>query len=57
MILAGVIIFFIAIIIPEAAYAWGPATHLELGREILNNAGLLAPAVRSLIENFPYDFL
>lgn len=57
MILAGFIIFFIAIIIPEAAYAWGPATHLELGREILNNAGLLASPVRSLIENFPYDFL
>ena len=45
------------LLVPGDAYAWGPATHLELGREILNNPGLLAPAVRAVIERFPYDYL
>ncbi len=59
------IMFYILIIpvivmvclIPGEAYAWGPATHLELGRDVLNNLGLLAPAVRGVIERFPYDYL
>ena len=42
---------------PVDAHAWGPATHLELGRDILGNSALLAPAVRGIIERFSYDFL
>lgn len=47
----------VALLAPGEAHAWGPATHLELGRDVLNNLGILAPAVRGIIERFPYDYL
>ncbi|MFQ5329532.1 MAG: zinc dependent phospholipase C family protein [Thermodesulfobacteriota bacterium] len=52
-----ILVVVAALLWPGDAYAWGPATHLELGREILNNTALLAPAVRVVIERFPYDYL
>ena len=55
--LAGVFTFFVVFFFPDAACAWGPATHLELGQAILNNTNALAAPVRALIEGFPQDFL
>lgn len=51
------IILLIILFMPENAYAWGPATHLELGWDILNNLKLLTPHVRELLSRFPYDYL
>lgn len=45
------------ILIPEYAWAWGPATHLEIGRDILDSLRLLAPHIRELLSKFPHDFL
>lgn len=45
------------LLLPDAAHAWGPATHLELAREVLRNTNLIAGPVRGLIEAFPFDFL
>ncbi len=42
---------------PDHAFAWGPATHLQLGWHILNNSSLLVVPVKSLIEAYPYDYL
>jgi hypothetical protein len=45
------------LLLPGAAYAWGPATHLELGREVLQNLAVLPVAVRNVVGEYPYDFL
>ncbi|MBW1644879.1 MAG: zinc dependent phospholipase C family protein [Deltaproteobacteria bacterium] len=39
------------------AHAWGPATHLELARQLLAAKELLPLPVASLLAAFPYDFL
>lgn len=43
--------------IPDNAFAWGPATHLEIGMDVLNSLNLVMPVVRGIIERFPYDYL
>ena len=45
------------LLLPSAADAWGPATHLEIGRAVLQSLDTLPPTVRALIVKFPYDFL
>ncbi|MBI1910723.1 MAG: zinc dependent phospholipase C family protein [Deltaproteobacteria bacterium] len=47
----------IVFLLPADSFAWGPATHLELGNAVLHNTGLLVPPLRALIEAFPNDFL
>ncbi len=49
-------VFFI-IISPGHAWAWGPATHLEIAHGILGSPGLITGAVRELILRFPNDFI
>lgn len=49
--------FLACLLLPAVAHAWGPATHLEIAREVLQNSSLVSGAVRGLIEAFPYDFL
>lgn len=55
--LAIIFSFIIVFALPDTVWAWGPATHLELGYAVLSNANLLASPVRLLLETFPYDFL
>ncbi|HHL39468.1 MAG TPA: hypothetical protein ENJ37_03075 [Deltaproteobacteria bacterium] len=57
MFAVAVIAFLTVLLSADEALAWGPATHLELGREVLGNLGLIAAPVRPLLERFPYDFL
>ncbi|MBI5683067.1 MAG: zinc dependent phospholipase C family protein, partial [Deltaproteobacteria bacterium] len=57
MILSVVLLMVFIILIPEYAWAWGPATHLEIGRDILDSLRLLAPHIRELLSKFPHDFL
>lgn len=52
-----IIIFLIFILIPDNVYAWGPAAHLELGRDILNNIRFLPLPMQGLLLSFPYDYL
>ncbi len=42
---------------PDDSFAWGPATHLQLGWHIINNPAMLAAPVKPLLEAFPYDYL
>ncbi len=43
--------------LPGDAFAWGPATHLDVGLSLLNMSGAVFEPVRLIIERFPQDFL
>jgi hypothetical protein len=45
------------VLLPDPAWAWGPATHVFLGTSVLDSLSLLTPAVRTLLAAHPYDFL
>ncbi|MBW7957457.1 MAG: zinc dependent phospholipase C family protein [Deltaproteobacteria bacterium] len=47
----------VVLLLPGEALAWGPATHLEVGKTILENTKLLVPPIRALLLAYPYDFL
>lgn len=57
MYLLSACIFLLLIFTPDNAFAWGPATHLELGRDILNHLKSLPPFLQELLSKFPYDYL
>lgn len=56
-VLAIVFSFLLVLILPDTVFAWGPATHLEIGYAVLSKTNLLVTPVKLLIETFPYDFL
>jgi hypothetical protein len=45
------------VLLPDPAWAWGPATHVYIGSAVLNSLLLLPPAVRALLAAYPEDFL
>jgi hypothetical protein len=45
------------LILPDAAHAWTPGTHIFLGQSVLNVAASLPGGVGDLIRAFPFDFL
>ncbi|NOY45905.1 MAG: zinc dependent phospholipase C family protein [Deltaproteobacteria bacterium] len=47
----------VVLLIPAAALAWGPATHLEIGTRVLENLPLLPAALQALLRGHPLDFL
>lgn len=47
----------VLLFLPDNVLAWGPATHMQLGWNILNNLSMIIGPVRSLIEAYPYDYL
>ncbi|HEU0079939.1 MAG TPA: zinc dependent phospholipase C family protein [Longimicrobiaceae bacterium] len=44
-------------LMPDPAWAWGPATHVYLGVGLLDALHLVPPAVRTLLAAYPHDFL
>jgi hypothetical protein len=44
-------------LLPKAAYAWTPGTHVYLGEAVLRSLAQLPAAVGDLLRAFPYDFL
>ncbi|MBK6487984.1 MAG: zinc dependent phospholipase C family protein [Gemmatimonadetes bacterium] len=44
-------------LLPTAAWAWTPGTHVFLGESILRSPHLLPTAVAELLRSFPYEFL
>src|SRR6266446_4193394 len=44
-------------LVPVAAHAWTPGTHIYLGESVLANLHQLTAAVADLLRAFPYDFL
>ncbi len=47
----------LAVGLPQVAWAWGPATHLELGARVLSQLGLLPLPLQTLLGAHPLDFL
>jgi len=47
----------LGLLLPEAAHAWTPGTHIFLGESVLANLGTLPTAVADLLRAFPFDFL
>ena len=45
------------VLLPHAAYAWTPGTHVFLGEAVLRSLGQLPSAIADLLRAFPYDFL
>ncbi len=45
------------LVLPDAAHAWTPGTHIYLGESVLANLGLLPASVAELLRAFPFDFL
>ena len=44
-------------LLPSAAHAWTPGTHIFLGEAVMRSLGALPPAIAELLRAFPYDFL
>lgn len=44
-------------LLPDPAWAWGPATHVYLGTAALQSLALLPPAIAALLRAYPTDFL
>ena len=44
-------------LLPSAAFAWTPGTHVFLGETLLRSLALLPPDIADLLRAFPYDFL
>lgn len=42
---------------PEAAFAWGPATHIAIGEAVLSSLHLLPPALQGLLDRHRMAFL
>ncbi len=51
------VLALIAVLLPAAAWAWGPATHLELGTQVLANLGLLPVPLQDLLRTHALDYL
>jgi hypothetical protein len=45
------------ILIPSAAFAWGPLTHMFLGNELLSCAPLIPAGILALLQKHKQDFL
>ncbi|MBW2059084.1 MAG: zinc dependent phospholipase C family protein [Deltaproteobacteria bacterium] len=45
------------LLLPEPAWAWGPATHLQLGSHLLRDLSALSPFLQDLLRSFPHDYL
>ena len=56
---AGVVAtaLLLLILVPSAAYAWTPGTHVYLGEAVLRSLPVLPGVIAELLRAFPYDFL
>ncbi len=45
------------LILPDTAFAWGPATHVQIGMEALRSLNLFPPHIAGVIAQYPIDFL
>jgi len=44
-------------LLPSAAHAWTPGTHIFLGEAVMRSLAALPPLTAELLHAFPYDFL
>jgi hypothetical protein len=56
-ILAPLLALMLLLVLPEAAFAWGPATHVQIGLEALRSLNLFPAHIAGIIAQYPIDFL
>lgn len=56
-ILAPLLALVLLLVSPEAAFAWGPATHVQIGLEALRSLNLFPAHIAGVIAQYPIDFL
>lgn len=49
--------FLLVLVLPDAAWAFGPATHVFLGQHILDSLHLLPPTIAEILRRNPRSFL
>lgn len=54
---AAVAAFLLLLLLPDSAWAFGPATHVFLGRQVLDALPLLPVHIAELIRVHPQSFL
>ncbi len=47
----------LVLLLPETALAWGPATHVQVGMEVLRSLNLLPVRIAAVLAQYPIDFL
>jgi hypothetical protein len=47
----------VLLVLPEAAHAWTPGTHIYLGETVLSSLAQLNAPVADLLRAYPFDFL
>ncbi len=47
----------LVLLLPEPALAWGPATHVYIGRQLLDVLHLVPGPIAELLRNYPQSFL
>jgi len=57
MFLLKVFVTALFVLIPTAAFAWGPFTHMYLGSEVFYLGSLIPPSILALMRKFRADFL
>ena len=53
----AVVVLLLVALLPAAAYAWAPGTHIFLGESVLGSLARLPSSIADLLRAFPYDFL
>lgn len=57
LLLAPVLAAALLVLLPEPALAWGPATHVHVGMEVLRSLNLLPAHIAVILAQYPIDFL
>jgi hypothetical protein len=57
VVLGALLALVLVALLPQPAWAWGPATHAYLGEQVLSSLHLLPDAVRMVLAAHPFDFL
>jgi hypothetical protein len=57
MFLLKIFVTALLVLIPTAAFAWGPFTHMYLGSEVFFLGSLIPPSILGLMRKFRSDFL
>ena len=53
----GILALVLLVLLPDAAYAWTPGTHVFLGDAVLRSLSQVPGAVADLLRAFPHEFL
>jgi hypothetical protein len=53
----ALIAFFVILLIPSDAFAWGPGMHVDVAMTVLGDLSSVVPVIRELIKRFPEAYI